>query len=251
MVADTRSMAASPDGLLQPFQVCRSQSLEEVRAIMRERFGFGFEPLNPSQEKTDTAISCLDLPGLSIHYAHYGADIEVTTPARRDSYMVLMPITGQVVSYATDSPEPCASQRSVISSPGTGGRTRSDARARRINLSIKRDLLVRHLADLCGEGVYDQLVLDRAIDYSTGFGRSLRSLVFWAVHEVDRNADWFDDPYTVRGFQDWIASGLLQFQHHTYSERLVHDRRFLAPKDVKRVAAYLPALKSRSSRSRR
>ena len=87
MAAETRQRAARPGSLLRPFQVCRSRSLEEIRAVMRERFGFGFEPLDAEEEQTDAAISCLDLPGLSMHYAHYGAEVEVTTPARRETYM--------------------------------------------------------------------------------------------------------------------------------------------------------------------
>ena len=241
MTAETRHTTGPSDGLLRAFEVCRSDSLEEIRAVMRERFGFGFEPRDSRREETSAAISCMDLPGLSVHYAHYGADVEVTTPARRENYMVLMPIAGRVISYATETPEPCTARRSVISSPGTAGRTRSDARARRINLAIKRELLVQRLVDLLGEGAYDDLVLDRAIDYTDGFGRSLRSFVYWAVDEASNDAAWFDDPYTVASFQDWIASGLLRFQHHTYSDRLVEDHRFVAPQDVKRVADYVRA----------
>ncbi len=241
MVADPRHKPAPSDHPLGPFEVCRSQSLEEVRAVMRDRFGFGFEPLGAQDDGTDAAISCLDLPGMSVHYAHYGADVEVTTPVRRDNYMVLMPIAGQVVSFATRTPEPCTARCSVVSSPGLAGRTRSNSRARRINLSIRRELLVRHLVDLVGEGAYDDLVFERAIDYTTGFGRSLRSLAFWAVREASRNAEWLSDPHTARAFQDWIAIGLLRFQHHTYSERLVHDHGFVAPRDVKRVAEYILA----------
>ena len=241
MAAETRQRAARPGSLLRPFQVCRSRSLEEIRAVMRERFGFGFEPLDAEEEQTDAAISCLDLPGLSMHYAHYGAEVEVTTPARRETYMVLMPITGQVVSYATETPEPCTARRSIVSSPGTGGRTRSSTRARRINLSIKRELLIRHLVDLMGEGAYGDLVFERDIDYTAGFGRSLRGLTYWAAKEAGRDAAWFEDPHTARGFQDWVAHGLLRFQHHSYSDRLAQDRHFVAPQDVKRVADYLRA----------
>ena len=242
MAAETRDEAARPGPLLRPFQVCHSRSLEEIRAVMRDRFGFGLEPLDPKQEVTDAAVSCMDLPGgVSMHYGHYGTEVEVTTPARRENFMVLMPIAGQVVSYATETPEPCTARRSIISSPGTGGRTRSNARARRINLSIKRDLLVRHLVDLMGEGAYDDLVFDRDIDYTRGFGRSLRGLAFWAAKEAGRDAEWLSDPYTARAFQDWIAIGLLRFQHHSYSERLAHDPHFVAPQDVKRVADYVRA----------
>ena len=188
MAADTRHKPATSDFPLHAFEICRSTDFEEVRALVRAEFDLDVVPTARGDTATDAVISCLNLPGLSLTYVHYGPPVEVRVRQPGRNYNVVLPLAGRVERDYADETQVCVPTRTSLRSPCRFTRTRFSAGARRVNLAIGRDAMVRRLSTLMGEGAYDDLVFERRLDLAHGFGASLRSYLFWAMGEFDRGA---------------------------------------------------------------
>ncbi len=241
MAADSRHKPATSDFPLHAFEICRSTDFEEVRALVRAEFDLDVVPTARGDTATDAVISCLNLPGLSLTYVHYGPPVEVRVRQPGRNYNVVLPLAGRVERDYADETQVCVPTRTSLRSPCRFMRTRFSAGARRVNLAIGRDTMVRRLSTLMGEGVYDDLVFERRLDLAHGFGASLRSYLFWAMGEFDRGAAWVNDDHMIAQVEDWIFSALLFSQPHNYTERLDRDRSRPAPKGVKRAVDFIHA----------
>jgi AraC-like DNA-binding protein len=182
-----------------------------------------------------------ELQTTSINYLTYGANITVTTPQLPDFYLIDFPLAGSASYRVGNRDVICSPGHGCIISPGSGLRTEWSADCELLTLKFARKTLERYLADILDGGVTEQLRFEPELDFSTGSGASLRSMVDFLAFELDHSDSLRRVPRWCTQMERTIAIGLLSTQRHNYSDRLRERGRSICPGYVRRAEAFIRA----------
>jgi AraC-like DNA-binding protein len=244
-----------------------SRSVEETRAYLAGKaIGLDVQGRAREARPMDTRVNGLYLAGLWIGYIRYGAPVSVTlspessvwldrradqaarmasdpaAPGHGDcahgDYWVHFPLYGAIAAtiagQSIDSDQSCG----IIASPSGPHILRASSSTVRLSLEIRGRSLHRQLAALLGDAVDTPLVFAPALRLDQGNGRSLASMLRFAVTEIDRvGLRW--SPLLASQFEQFVMCNLLLAQPSNYTKALRLRERPVAPRDVRRAIDYI------------
>src|SRR5215813_12245859 len=102
-------------------------------------------------EELDACFNGVFLPDLTLGYYHYGAQVDIRTSPKNDSYWILRPLCGQREMIAGRVGLTCGAGRAVVVSPTQTTFFRSQTGSTRLYLRLSGAALTRRLVLLLGE----------------------------------------------------------------------------------------------------
>lgn len=235
-----RSDPAQP--LLEHLRIFHSRDADETRAFLHGKaYGFSLERRQPGQ--LDTRINGTYMPGAYLGYVQYGSAAVALSPGQdRADYWIQLPLRGYLEASVGNDSIVCDPGRAAIASPSREHCCfRSESGSTRIQLALTTPAVMGGLAALLGEPPNGPLDFTPAMDLTTGYGRSLARYVLTAVADLEQAGSVLWSPSTMRAFEQFLVTALLQSHPHTYSEALRRLDRPIVPRDVKRAIDYMDA----------
>jgi AraC-like DNA-binding protein len=226
--------------LFQRHPIFHSRNTEETRAFLRGK-SYECDFRLQKGNELDTRLNGIYMGGLYIGYVHYGNMPVALSPAKtRSDYWIQLPIRGQLEATIGSECVDCRPELAAIASPvHENCHFVSTAGSARIQLALKKDVLIEQLAAMLGEPVDRPLDFAPALDLTTGHGRSLARYVLMAAIDLDQPGSVLLNPLTSRMFEQLVLTGLLLSHPHNYSDALQRRERSITPRDVKRAIDYM------------
>ena len=218
----------------------RSCDVDEARAFFAG-FGVRFEPIG-SNWALDVRLNGASLPGFYTVYVQSGAAaLRGVGPETDRGYVVVLSLRGRLEAASRHRAVDCDARQGVVLSPTPEYTVRSESRAARLGIQLRRDAVAQHLAALLGTAPDAPLEFAPLLSLREGHGRSLARFVHLAIAELKRPAPVLLEPITARSFGEFVTTTLLLHQPHNYTERLRRLERPVTPRDVKRAIEYMEA----------
>ncbi len=179
-------------------------------------------------------------PGVYLARIGYGAEIEIGAPAERADYGFSAPLSGRMAATVGPDFVACTERRTVLGSPGAPQTIWVGCGARRLAVSLGRDVVRSRLAALTGAPVAGEIVFDGALDLETGAGRIALDAMRLVAAQLDAGLEVFADPLRAANFEDVVLTTLLLYQPHSHMAAL---SRAPCPssRDVKRAVDFIEA----------
>jgi len=227
-------------GLFKRHPHYRTRDPEELDAYLCT-FGYKFDVRPREARQLDACFNGVFLPNLTLGYYHYGAQVDIRTSPKNDSYWILRPLCGQLEMIAGRVALTCGAGRAVVVSPTQTTSFRSQTGSTRLYLRLSGAALTRRLVLLLGEPLGRPLEFAPEMIINEGYGRSLAAYLRLAIADLEEAGSLLRSPIAVGSFEEFILTGLLLSHPHNYSGLLQHRQKPVTPRDVKRAIDYIEA----------
>jgi AraC-like DNA-binding protein len=127
-----------------------------------------------------------------------------------------------------------------LTSPQRPLLTQTAANARRVNLTLKRGMVRRHLMALLHDEPARAPAFALALDLTLPRMRAYLGYLWGVVAALEQDGGFIDQPLVGRAVEEALVAGLLLAQPHDYSDRL-DTKPAPAPGSVKRTLDYMEA----------
>lgn len=186
-------------------------------------------------------VNAIHADDFYIAHMTYGVDVAIDTPAEREDYGFSTPLSGRMATRDGAETTPCTLEATTLASPGAAQTMMIDGGARRLSLSLKRNLVRRRLALLTGEPIKGEIAFERDLNLKAGHGRMVLDAMTLAAKASHLGVDVVGRPARVAHLEETALSALLLYQPH--SHRWLLDRPCAAPssRDVRRAIDYIEA----------
>jgi AraC-like DNA-binding protein len=221
--------------------IFHSRSVEETQHFFRAS-GLGFELVGCDASELEVQVNGILLPGIYLGYTEYGSPgVDLRLDPEHASYWIKLPIRGHLEATFRGDAVMCDTSHGAVLSPTREYRMRVESGGARVNLALKREALVRHLATLLGDAPGAMLDFAPELDLTQGHGHGLAGFVRLALAELERRDNVLSNPMTIRAFEEFVLTGLLLSHPHNYAEALRRLEKPVAPRDVKRAIDFMEA----------
>lgn len=231
MVAANRGMR------LRSFPALRAESFDDLEGLLAGK-GLRAERAGPGEvSRINTAYR----DGWYLAHMDYEMALRITAPEDRDDYTLYVPVAGAVRTTDGKDSVDCNGALTVMTSPHRQLVTLTAAHASRVNLTIRRDTMRRHLTALLGDEPARLPDFALSLDRSRPEARAFFSYFWGVIDAVDQDAGFLDHPFVNTAVEQALITGLLLTQPHDFSDRLSTMSAGPAPADVRRAVDYIHA----------
>lgn len=219
------------------FPALRAARFEEVEGLLAGK-GLRAEREGPGET---ARFNTVYRDGWYLAHMDYDMPLRISAAADRDDYTLYLPLVGGVEASDGRDTVDCGSVRTVLTSPHRPLVTRTSAHASRVNLTIKREVMLRHLTTLLGEEPARLPAFEFAFDQSRPEVRAYLTYLWGVIAAIEQDSGFLDQPLVGAAVEQALVMGLLLNQSHDLSGLLRQDAAGPAPADVKRVVDYIEA----------
>jgi len=228
--------------LLEHLRIFHSRNAEETRAFLGGK-AYRFDIEREDAANLDARINGVYMSGVYVGYVQYGDAAVALSPGReRSDYWLQLPLNGRLAARVGRERVACDPTRGAIASPAHEACSfRSDPGSARIQVALSGAAVAGQLGALLGEPPPAPVVFVPAIDLAGGPGRSLSRCILMAVADLEQAGSVLWSAATVRAFEQFLVTALLESHRHNYSEALGRPGRSISPRDVKRAVDFIEA----------
>lgn len=222
---------------LGSFPALRAETFDDLEGMLAGK-GLRAERTGPGEiSRINTAYR----DGWYLAHMDYEMALRITAPEDRDDYTLYVPVAGAVQTTDGRDSIDCNGARTVMTSPHRPLVTQTAANASRVNLTVKRETIRRHLTVLLGYQPVRLPTFALSLNRERPETRAFFSYLWGVIDAVDQDAGFLDRPFINTAVEQTLITGLLLTQPHDFSGQLAQMSAGPAPADVKRAVDFIHA----------
>lgn len=222
---------------LGSFPALRATSFSDLAELLASK-GLRAERAGPGDR---ARVNAAYRPGWYLAHMDYEMPLRISAPAGRDDYTLYLPVVGAVAAINDRHRAECARGRTVMASPQRPLTTLTGPNASRINLTVRRDTIMRHWAVLTGDAPMRPPEFALTLDTTQPEVRAYLRYLWGILDALDEDPQFLDRPLVGNAVEQTLVSGLLSAFPHDFSDRLAPNGPGPASADVRRVVDFIHA----------
>jgi AraC-like DNA-binding protein len=216
------SKAHTAETPLRRFNLFRGAGLENLEASSTDWFtSCRVRPLGPTRETSTASVFATTLGPVKLVYAqNSGPQMAVDFTQQEPNYVAMFALDGVNRILVDDEQAVCSAQRATILSPQMVARMNLSGQYAQLHLRIERSALERHLEQMLGRAVTKPIRFRMDMDLTRPALASWMQGVRVLVQDLDEPSGLSAVARGVHPWSDFLMTGLLLAQPHSYSEAL-------------------------------